>query len=184
MSTATIGSGLNAEDQAKLDSLPKSYFSLYTQASIAISTDPDAPTYLSGCVLDKAVGWTLLDATTGVVKNTSGRTISFSGGSITLQLDNGTGGTAILKLWSERSDDDFVTFAENERSLRSIPISNNTEASQTKSSKGIDILPGESIRFAMYNSSGGSLSLTSPTDTVNGGSVIDGESAYWEFFEV
>lgn len=161
------------------------HFGAYTTATIAVSTDPNSPTVLSGVALfsTSSPDFTLLDAATGLIRNDSDRTFSMRG-TATYQTVQGAGGSGNLQLWSERSLDDGVTFTENPFSLRTSEVPNNSSNSQTKSS-GVDLwAPGESIRWAMYNSGAGSVALDGPTDTVNGGNVVEGLTFYWQLNEV
>lgn len=173
------------DEQEKLDKLPRLHFGAYTLATIPISTDPNNPTYLSGVALfpSSSPEFTLLDASTGLIRNDSGRTFAMQG-TATYQLNQGAGGAGNLQLWSERSDDDGLTFVENEFSLRTSEVPNNSDNSQTKSSAVSDWAPGESVRWAMYNSGVGSISLSAPSDTVNSGNIVDGLAFYWQLNEV
>ncbi len=156
---------------------------MYSIDTISVSEDEDSPSYITGCVMEGSEGFTLIDATEGIVRNDSGRTLALPTGAVSFQANNGTGGAAILEIWSERSSDDFATFSENARSQRNLPISNSTSTSATKDSHALAWADGESIRFACYNSSGGTLNLEAPSDTVNGGNAISGESFSWEISE-
>lgn len=164
----------------------KLHFGAYTIDTIPVGTDPNNPTYLTGVALfpTSSSEFTLLTDGSGVqwLRNDSAKTFSMQG-TATYQLTQGAGGAAELKLWSERSTDDGVTFTENPFSLRTSEVPNNSENSQTKSS-GVDQWgPGESVRWAMYNSGAGSITLDGPTDTVNGGNVVDGLTFYWQLNE-
>ena len=168
-------------ERDKLSRISEYHFGAYTNDTIAVSTDPNAPTYLTGVGLfpSSSPEFTLLDAATGLIRNDSDKTFSMQG-TATYQIVQGAGGAGNLQLWSERSEDDGVTFVENPFSLRTSEVPNNSDNSQTKSS-GVDRwAPGESIRWAMYNSGAGSITLTAPSDTVNGGNVINGLSFYWQ----
>ncbi|AUR89537.1 hypothetical protein NVP1124O_36 [Vibrio phage 1.124.O._10N.286.49.B1] len=159
------------------------HFGAYTNDTIAVSKDPDAPTYLTNIALipSSSPEFTIITDGNGVqwVKNDSNKTFSMQG-TVTYQTVQGAGGRAGLKLWSERSDDDGVTFSENLFSLRTSEVPNNSDNSQTKSSGVGAWNPGESIRWAMYNTGPGALALDGPTDTVNGGNVVDGLTFYWQ----
>lgn len=161
------------------------HFGAYTTDSITVSTDPNSPTYLTGVGLfpSSSTVFTLLDASTGLIRNDSDRTFSMQG-TATYQLVQGAGGSGNLLLWSERSDDDGLTFTENLFSLRTSEVPNNSSNSQTKSS-GVDQWnPGESIRWAMYNSGPGAVTLQGPSAVVNGGNTVDGLTFYWQLNEV
>lgn len=159
------------------------HFGAYTNDTIAVSTDPNAPTHPTGISLfpSSSSEFTIITDAGGVqwIRNDSTRSFSMQG-TVTYQTVQGAGGSAGLKLWSERSDDDGVTFTENLFSLRTSDVANNSDNSQTKSS-GVDTWnPGESIRWAMYNSGPGALTLDGPSDTVNGGNVVEGLTFYWQ----
>ena len=162
----------------------KQHFGAYTTDAISVSTDPDNPTYVTGIALFElsSAGFELIDAATGLIKNNTGRNFSMQG-TVTYQL-LGTGSTASLRLWSERSDDDGLSFTENAFSLRVSEASNNENSSHTKSSAVETWKHGESIRWAMYNGAGGSVVLSPPSATVNGGNVVQGFSLYWQLNEV
>lgn len=179
------GGSISAVDKAKLDKLPMLHFGAYTLATIAVSTDPDNPTYLSGVALfpTSSPEFTLLDAATGLIRNDSDRTFSMQG-TATYQLVQGAGGAGNLQLWSERSEDDGVTFVENPYSLRTSEVPNNSSNSQTKSSGVDQWAPGESVRWAMYNSGAGTVTLDGPSDTVNNGNIVEGLTFYWQLNEV
>jgi hypothetical protein len=161
------------------------HFGAYTTNTIAISTDPNNPTYLTGVALFPSAtpGIIVLDAATGLLRNDTGFTLTMQG-SVTYQTAQGAGGRADLHLWSERSNDDGVTFVENTFSLRTSEVPNNADSSQTKSSAISDWENGQSARWAMYNVGPGSLTLAAPSDTVNNGNAITGLSFYWQLNEV
>lgn len=159
------------------------HFGAYTDDTIAVSTDPNAPTHLTGISLfpSSSSEFTIITDVSGVqwIRNDSTKSFSMQG-TATYQTIQGAGGSAQLKLWSERSNDDGVTFTENLFSLRTSDVANNSDNSQTKSS-GVDTWnPGESIRWAMYNAGPGALTLDGPSDTVNGGNVVEGLTFYWQ----
>ena len=159
------------------------HFGAYTNDTILVSTDPNAPTHVTNIALfpSSSSEFSIITDAGGVqwIRNDSTKTFSMQG-TVTYQTIQGAGGSAGLKLWSERSNDDGVTFTENLFSLRTSDVANNSDNSQTKSS-GVDTWnPGESIRWAMYNAGPGALTLDGPSDTVNGGNVVDGLTFYWQ----
>lgn len=161
------------------------HFGAYTITTITVSTDPNNPTYLSGVSLfpSSSPEFTLLDAATGLIRNDSDKTFSMQG-TATYQMVQGAGGSGKLQLWSERSEDDGLTFTENPFSLRTSDVPNGSDDSQTKSSGVDQWAPGESIRWAMYNAGPGVVTLDGPSDTVNNGNVVDGLTFYWQLNEV
>lgn len=162
------------------------HFGAYTNDTIAVSTDKDNPTYLTGISLfpSSSSEFEIIEDGSGVqwVRNSSTKVFSMQG-TATYQTVQGSGSSAQLNLWSERSGDNGATFTENLFSLRVSDVANSSDNSQTKSS-GVDTWsPGESIRWAMYNSGTGALTLDGPTDTVNNGNVVDGLTFYWQLNE-
>lgn len=162
------------------------HFGAYTVDTISVSTDPNSPTYLKGVGLfpTSSSEFTLFTGLDGEqwIRNDTTKTFSMQG-SATYQTTQGAGGNGELLLWSERSNDDGLTFTENTFSLRTSEVPNNSENSQTKSSGVDQWAPGESIRWAMYNSGVGAVVLDGPSATVNNGNVVDGLSFYWQLNE-
>lgn len=155
-------------------------FGLSSEATIAMSTDGANPTYANTTILiPPSTGFTLIDATKGIVRNDTGVDLLNPTGTVSWHANNGTGGVADMVIWSETSVDDFVTFAENDVSLRVTSLPNTSEASQTKYSSLTTWKNGESVRFAMYNKSGGALSLEAPSELVNGVVPLTGFSFLW-----
>jgi len=159
------------------------HFGAFTNDLINVGTDPNNPTYLTNIALfpNSSPEFSIITDLGGVqwIKNNSPYTLSMQG-TVTYQVKKGAGGIGEFKLWSERSDDDGVTFVENPFSLRTSEVSNNSDNSQTKSSGVDQWQPGQSIRWAMYNSGAGSIILDGPSDVVNGGNPIDGLSFAWQ----
>lgn len=169
----------------KLNLFYKYHFGAFSVDTISVSINPATPSYITGISLfdSSSEGFEVVDAATGLIKNNTGRDLTMSG-TVTYQGVNGTGGTAQLQLWSERSTDDGVTFEVNSSSLRTTQLPNTSSGSQTKSAGISNWKSGESARFALYNASGGSLSLAAPSDTVNGDDVVTGFSFYLQLNEV
>lgn len=159
------------------------HFGAYTNDTISVSTDPNSPTYLTGVSLfpSSSSEFTIITDAGGVqwIRNDSTKSFSMQG-TATYQIVQGAGGSGNLQLWSERSSDDGVSFTENPFSLRTSEVPNNSDNSQTKSSGVDQWAPGESIRWAMYNSGAGAITLSAPSDTVNNGNVVDGLAFYWQ----
>ena len=179
-----VTGGLSASDVAKLDALPKIHFGAYTVDTITVSTNAMAPSYVTGVTLSPtgSAEIAIADAATGAVVNNSDRAITMQG-TVTYQVDNGTGGTAQLLVWSERSDDNGVTWTLNDNSLRTSEVSNTSASSQTKSAAIADWQPGQWNRFVFANVGAGSLTLDSPSATVAGG-VVGGFSFFFALVEV
>lgn len=159
------------------------HFAITSTDTVAVSADANAPTYVTGAVLapSSSDGIVLLDAATGLVKNNTGRTLTMTG-TVSFQTSQGAGGASELFFWSERSNNDGVSFTENALSLRTSEVGNNAGNSQTKFSAVVNWLDGESVRFAAYRT-GGSVTLDSPSTIVNGGNAVEGVSFAWQLNE-
>ena len=171
----------------KLISGTSFHFGAFTIDTIPISDDPDDPTYLSGVTLfgSSSDEFSIFVAPDGsqLIRNDSNKTFSMQG-SATYQLVQGIGGGAEFFLWSESTFDDGVTFEENAFSLRTSDVPNNIESSQTKSAAVGGWLPGQAIRWAMYKGPGGTITIASPSTTVNSGNAVSGFAFYWQLNEV
>lgn len=170
----------------RLNLFYKYHFGIYSFDTISISTDPDNPTYVTGLGLfpTSSEGFTIVDASRGIVRNDTGRTLTMSG-TVTYQGEKVSSGRALLHLWSEKSNNDFQTFEVNQNSLRTTPVSNSSsDESSTKSAGIANWESGQSARFAMYNSGAGSLVLQTPEVTVNHGETVHGFSFYMQLNEV
>ncbi|AZU97939.1 hypothetical protein [Vibrio phage LP.1] len=174
-----------AEQASTIDDLPKLHFAGILLTGLAVSSDPDAPSYLNGVILDPVSSpeFEVVDPIGGWIKNNSSKTLDMAG-IVTYQVAKGAGGAGELLLWSERSLDDGATFTENPFSLRTSEIGNNTDNSQSKSSGVRGWAPGESMRWAMYNAGAGAVTLNRPSATVNNGNVVEGVPFFWELKEL
>ena len=165
----------------------KVHFGMYSVDTILVTKDSNNPAYVTGLLLfpSSSEGFSIITAVDGSlwVKNNTGRVFSMQG-SVTYQLKKGAGQRGLLMLWSERSNDDGVTFTENPFSLRTSEVPNNTDDSQTKSAGVSQWGVGECMRFAMYNAEGGDITLDSPVTIVNGANQIEGLSIYLQLNEV
>ena len=164
----------------------KLHFAIFATVTTSIAAAPTI-SYMQGMTLSdtSSKGFEIIEGLTGEfwLKNSTGRDFNLMSGIVSYQLDNGTGGTAQLNLFSDRTDDDGVTFAENENTLRTSEISNTSASSQTKDSEVKNFLNGEAIRFAAFNGAAGNLAFAAPTATVRGGTVIGGFSFFWRLTE-
>lgn len=174
-----------AEQAAAVRDLPKLHFAGILLTGLTVSSDPNAPSYLNGVILDPASSpeFEVIDPIGGWIRNNSNKTLDMAG-IVTYQVAKGAGGAGELRLWSERSSDDGVTFTENPFSLRTSEIGNNTNNSQSKSSGVRGWAPGESMRWAMYNAEAGTVTLNRPSAAVNGGNVVEGVPFFWELKEL
>lgn len=163
------------------------HFGAYTLGSITLGMDSTAPTYLTGVSLfpSSSEEFEEIIAQDGTewVRNNSSKTLTMQG-SATYQLSQGAGGKAKINIWSERSTDNGLTHEVNQGSLRTSEVPNNSSNSQSKSAGIVGWEPGVCVRWAMYNSGPGAITLDSPTDTVNGDEPIEGFSFYWQLNEI
>jgi len=180
---------ISAADQEKLAALPKLHFGAFCADTIPVSNDRNNPTRFGGAieltkVATSSPEFEFYNAVDGAqwVKNNSTKTVNMAG-SVSYQLDNGTGGAANIKLWTEISEDDGLTFTEAAVSLRTSTIANTSASSQTKASAIDSFAPGQSIRWAFFNSESSTLTLAPPSELVNGGNTVAGLSFFWELLE-
>ena len=176
--------GLTTEDREKLDKLPNIHFAAFSSDTIAVSTDALNPSYVTGMTISPTASpeISVADAATGALVHNADRALSMQG-SVTYQLDNGTGGAAQFILWSERSADGGLTWTPNANSLRTSEVPNTSESSQTKSAAIALWQPGEWNRFVFANIGAGTLTLDSPSAVVDSGTV-DGFSFFFSLIEV
>lgn len=162
----------------------KKHFGVYSVATLAVSIDPDNPTYVSSLQIfpSSSFGIDLTDPNNGILQNNTGKTLTMAG-NVTFQVNNATGGPANFRLWAETSDDG-VNFTAVDGSLRNVPVPNQNNSTQTKAA-GIEAWAnGQYARFAFYNQTGSNITLQAPTDTVNTNQLISGFSFYHQLSEV
>ena len=176
-SSVTIG----WKTTALVEDLPLSFVVL-SQDPIAVSSNPLATTFFSGFALYGTINGFTLDAATGAIINSSGRTISSVTGTISIQpVKIGGGAAQELRLWSEVSPDG-ITWAVNANSLRTFEVASDGETFKTSVSLYADWVDGEYLRFKCYSTGGGSLSIEPTSDTVDG-QAITGPSVIWNLKE-
>ena len=146
--------------------------------TVILSTDASNPSYITGISLsESSPELEAFDPVGGWIRNNGTEPISMAG-TVTLQTQQGVGGSSVVHLWSERSTDNGTTSTVNPQSLRMIDVGNDSASSHTKSSAISQLLPGESVRFAMYIT-GGATTLAAPSATVNGTETVEGLSFFW-----
>lgn len=175
---------ISDKDRQVLDSLPKIHFGSYSNDTIAISNDLSAPSSTTNMVLLPTSSPEILlsDAIGGVFKNNSTRTLTMEGVVIT-QMGAGTGGEAVVVLFSERSSDG-ITWVVNDNSLREGRIPNATPDSRTYPAGISEWQPGHYARFRIANKSSSSANLARPTEIVNNADSVGGFSFYFQLNEV
>ena len=178
---------MNKYSQTQIPRDEKLHFAIFATVTTSIGDDPVNPSYIQGMTLSdtSSQGFEIIEGLTGEfwLKNSTGRDFNLMSGIVSYQLDNGTGGNAQLNLFSDRSNDDGLTFIENVNTLRTTEISNTSASSQTKDSEVKNFLKGEAIRFATYNGAAGNLTFAAPTATVRGATPISGFSFFWRLTE-
>jgi len=165
----------------------KLHFAIFARVITSIGTSSLNLSYIQGMVLSdtSSKGFELIEDGDGEywLKNNTGRDFDLMSGVVGYQLDNGTGGTAQLNLLSDRTDDDGLTFTENEDSVRTSEISNTSASSETKDSEIKGFLHGEAVRFAAFNGASGNLTFAPPVVNVRGGNVVNGFAFFWRLRE-
>ncbi len=140
--------------------------------TIVVSSDPDNPTFITGLQTTGAQrGISLIDAITGTFENTSGRTITSMIGTISFHPTETGGGTGILNIVSERSDDGGLTWSFNMFSLRTIEVAASGESFATKVSTISSLLPGTRFRFKLVESGAGGITLSQTSAVMNGETI-------------
>jgi hypothetical protein len=167
--------------EAKREDLPL-FFAVTSSDSISVSTDSANTTFFTGFSQYGPINGFTIDAATGSVINTSGRTVSSTTGTISVQPEKTGGGAAQqMRLWSEVSDDGLA-WTINTNSLRTFEISADGETFKTSVSLYLDWLDGQYLRFKCYSTGGGALSLEPTADNVDG-QAITGPSVIWNLKE-
>jgi len=168
-----------AASQIGIGELPE--FEVETSDTISISSVSASPSYITNLVVTSSLGGIELVTTgpwagTGAMINNSSLTLDMLG-LFDFHPDN-TGSASRLDMWTEKSVDGIVV-NENAGSARVIEIANNAESTGTKSSRITGWAPGEMLRFAMYDSGTGAISLVQSSVLANGANVVTGPSFFW-----
>lgn len=158
------------------------YFSVLSDAVLTISEDADNASIVTGLTIDgKLEGWEV-DDTHNALRNVSGRTLSESIGLFSLHKTSANNSDKILKVYSETSNDNGVTWVVNNESGRTIGVSGQTEDFESLSSEAFNVLDNSMVRFRFF-ADGSDVSLTPVSFVVNGETVI-GPSFRWRLGEV
>lgn len=154
-------------------------FSLDTVGS-TISTDKNNASILTNLQLTPASNGFQVEPTIGAIRNVTGLDIVESCGELALQLFKSGGGTTMLNTYSETSVDNGVTWTLNVGSLRRNEVSATTEGFfSLPSSTGAWPNNTGLVRFRLYTTGTGTLSIRAATDTING-NAIQGRASYWK----
>lgn len=155
----------------------KAYIILQSTSTQVMSTDSANPSVLDNWAVLKSNGMSLQGDS---VRNDTGRTISLAHGTLGLhpQVDGG-GGTRLLALASEYSDDAGVTYTLVNQ-LRPIYTVNNSESFSTKESYATDFLANRLVRFIAYADATMSLA---PSSASFRGSTVTGPAMVWILVE-
>lgn len=162
------------------------YFIARSEVEITIPDTSAAPAYAVGLAI--LAGSDLFElvttgpwANTGAILNKSGYDLDCIGSYGF--FPNNSGSSSRIDFWSEKSEDGVIV-TENQLSARSVEVTNTTEATQTKDSSIFGWKHGEMLRFAMYDSGGGSIKLVQPIVLANGVNNILGPSFSWQLATV
>lgn len=163
--------------------LPKAFFMAEGEASFSVSADPNAPSFLQLLETKASRSFTITDAPTGTIRNDSGRTLSGVTGTVSFHASKGSGATAELVLFSERSTDNGATWLVNPDSLRRVPVTFQGPSFRTLISDVVSWEPNALVRFRLYDAGGATISVAPVSDTVLGGQTITGPSVKWNLQE-
>lgn len=147
---------------------------------ISITTSSTTPSFFGPLMDNLSSGISLVDATTGTLRNDTGRTISMTG-TINFNPDKGGGGTTQLNIVSERATTLGGPWVGNLESKRTVEISNNSESFATKLSLIIDWEPNQLLRFRGWIN-GGSLDFVVSSVSAIGQTFVS-PSIAWELTE-
>lgn len=156
-------------------------FFAYSYDTIAVSNVETSPSFFTGLDFPEDTdnfGFEI-NPVDGSVKNVT--TLDFTNvtGTISFQPFKAGGGTTKYYLWSEHSDDDGLTWVTNEGSLRTIEIPNNGETFQSGISAQVNWTSMRIVRFKMLEIDSSGLTLQSPSQIINGETII-GASVLWQ----
>ena len=155
---------------------------LSVSPDIEISDDNTDPSYIEGLQLVSQVGGFELVTTgawndTGAIRNNTGFTLDMLG--VFEMYPDNQGAASRIEVWSEVSADEGVSSTENALSARIMEVPSSGESTQTKSSRIIGWQQGELLRFAMYDSGGGSITLEQAEVDANGAGIIYSPVFFW-----
>jgi hypothetical protein len=180
---------LNVKENLLVDGSPvvgtvQTGFLSYSDDVIAVSTDANAPSFLTGLTVLGNTSFSLFDAATGAVRNDTGRVINKLDGTISYHPNKIGGGTALLQIFSEKSTDGGATYSINQGSLRPVEVSNTGESFKTAVSFLADWQPDEIIRFRIFEDNGVTVTLDPSSTTALSGQTITGHSVIWTLAEI
>ena len=164
--------------------LQKAYIEARSVDTIAISSDPDNATLITGVAEINKSGIDLNDILDGSFVNSTGRVLTICFGTVSFYPSQTGPGTPTLKVFSERSTDGGTTWTANEFSRRPVTVSDTEEPYSTKESIMENWQPGELLRFKVFYTGTGSVSLQSQSETVNTNQTITTPSFSWLIEEV
>lgn len=152
-----------------------------TLPSGVISDDEFNPSYMPTLQFVSEVGGFEIVTTgpwanTGAILNNTGFDLDMIG-AFDFFADN-SGATSTLEWWSETSADGIL-ITPNALSHRRIEVSSSNETTQTKSSRMNGWSHGTMLRFAVYDSGGGTIQLTTTTVQANGTTSVTQPSFFW-----
>lgn len=164
------------------------HMSMLSIATINVSGGLANPSYINGFIpgmksdpgLVPTLTGPLADQDTGAILNNTGRTITMNGSIAYLTVFTGFSGN--MSVWSERSSDG-INWTPNANSFRPWDVSFISGGSVTQKSAVLEWADGEYLRFALSNQGGGTLSLQSLSETVNGSQSVESLSVYWTLDE-
>lgn len=145
--------------------------------SIAISTNVNAMTTITGLSLLGQQNGFVAEPTTGAVLNNS-HDIELPIGSVSFQPNRSGGGAASQLLFCSEKSTDNINWVKNLDSLRKVEIPNDGETFKTNISFTETWSQGEYLRFKFVTGGGGVITFE-PSVTVLEGDSVTGYSFIW-----
>lgn len=123
-----------------------------------------------------------LDLITNSIKNISGRDMYCNIGSMSLQAVKTGGGTAILNIYSEYSEDNGITWYPNPKNLRKIYMNHDGNDFVSIPSFMMNWKNNSKVRFRIFMTGSGAITIQPVSEVVNG-TTLQGISGCWHMEE-
>ena len=157
----------------------KTFFSVESKTDLTIP-DKATPTFILNLAQINGLNGFTIDAATGSVINTSGRTLTMRGTLAIQYLHTGTTATDFF-IYSESSADG-ITWVKNADSLRKFRIAKDGEDYKTIAAfTETGWTDGTYVRY-MFSKTGGAMNLANLSETF-GADTIEGHSFFWTMKE-
>jgi hypothetical protein len=169
-------------NQSGNGAIPRAYFGVRSNDTIAISENIEAASLLTGLVVEGSeVGWELEQALGGM-RNVSGRTLEFVEGLISMHTVSTNASKATVYLYSETSTDNGSTWSKNAQSGRQHSVSGQTEQYNSRSSEAFNVADNAIVRFRLYTDKA-NITIEPVSFTAEGAETVEGPAIRWRLIE-